>query len=165
MIRKIQENDIPRVAEIGVFGWRSAYRGILSDDYLFNNLTVAKNLDIWKDRIKNPAFETYVYDDGIVKAFMTIGKCGDKDKPESFEIGAIYVEPLMKRQGIGNKLVKFCEKRAKEHNYSEIVIWVFKDNAPSRKFYEAMGYSLEGAEKKELRHGGALQVRYIKKLK
>ena len=33
MIRAMEISDIPRVAEIHVFGWRSAFRGIISDEH------------------------------------------------------------------------------------------------------------------------------------
>lgn len=33
----------------------------------------------------------------------------------------------MKHQGIGKKLVEFCEKEAKRLGYQEIYLWTFKE--------------------------------------
>ena len=149
-IRPIELKDVPRCAEIHVFGWRNAYRGIIPDDYLFNTLIIdEKRLAKWEDYVHKPETDTerYLYDDGLIKGILTIGKCRDDDKSNAFELMGIYVEPLMKRQGIGTELAKFCEHRAKELGYGEIYLWVFADNAESRKFYEKMGYRPDGVTK------------------
>lgn len=76
MIRRAKIEDAKRIAEIHVFGWRCAYRGIISDEYLFGKTSVAKRIDAFTKAIEEAIEEIYVCDeDGIVKAFMTIGKC------------------------------------------------------------------------------------------
>ena len=69
MIRAMVLSDVPRVAEIHVFGWRSAYRGFISDDFLFKKMLVSKRIDVFDNSVRNNAEENYVYDDGIIKAF------------------------------------------------------------------------------------------------
>jgi len=140
MIRAIQISDAPRAAEIHVFGWRSAYRGIVSDEFLFNKMIVLERLSGFENAIRDLTEETYVYDDGIIKAILTIGICRDPDKLNSFELWGIYVEPLMKRQGIGSKMVDYCEKKAVERGFNEVCLWVFEKNADSRLFYKKLGY-------------------------
>ena len=152
--------DIPRAAEIHVFGWRCAYRGIIMDEVLFKDRTVAKSMERFAEYINNPASEDYVYDDGLIKAFMTIGACRDEDKPNSFELWGIYVEPLMKGLGIGSKMVAFCEKRARERGYNEITLWVLEKNEESRKFYEKMGFAPDGKKNPK----DPWEIRYVKKL-
>jgi len=170
MIRRLRKEDAPRAAEIHIFGWRAAYRGIVSDETLFKEMTVAARIPAWEKRATEREegyedWESYVYDDGIIKGILSIGSCRDDDKKGSFELGGIYVDPLMKRQGIGKALIRFCENRAKELGFKEILIWVFEANDPSRKFYEAMGYKTDGKTKVHERHGGALEVRYAKSIK
>ena len=157
--------DTPRVAEIHVFGWRSAYRGIIPDEFLFNKMIVADRVSTWQKRVSGNEikdWETHVYDDGIIKGMLIMGPSRDDDKKSSFELGGIYVEPLMKRQGVGKSLVQFCENRAKELGFGEIILWVFEANTQTRKFYEAMGYMPDGAVKKHEWHKDATVVRYAK---
>jgi len=44
MIKPITTADVPRVAEIHVFGWRSTYRGTVSDAYLFTQMLVPESM-------------------------------------------------------------------------------------------------------------------------
>lgn len=95
MIRAMTAEDIPRVSEIRV----GVLFGQIEDGY-----------------------ELYVYDDGVVKGFMGLCPCRDEDEIGSFELGAIYIDPLMQGRGIGSKLVGFCEKTAIERGYKRVVI-------------------------------------------
>ena len=165
MVRSAVYKDLSRIAEIHVFGWRNAYRGIVTDDFLFNKLSVRNILEryekIWK--MKND--KLYVNEDNeIINGFMIFGCCRDSDKPEAFELYAIYVEPLMLHQGIGRKLLEKFESIGIESGYSENIVWVFKENIQARKFYEKMGYKEEGKEQK-LEEVNAIEMRYYKKLK
>jgi len=42
MVRKAVVEDLPRIAEIHISGWRFAYKGILSDIELFKNRIVIR---------------------------------------------------------------------------------------------------------------------------
>ena len=162
MIRVIKLSDIPRLAEIHVFGWRNAYRGIVSDEILFNQRLVSLSITRFEKAFHDNAEETYVFDDGIIKAFLTIGVCRDEDKSESFELWGIYVEPLMKRQGIGSIMVGYCEKIAIERGYKEVCLWVLEENTDARVFYEKLGFLPDGS-KKYLEKISAMEIRYCKK--
>ena len=117
-------SDVPRVSEIHVFAWRSAYRGIISDEILFNQRLVSKSMERFNNSVSAGTLEQYVYDDGIIKAFMSIGICMDEDKADAFELGAIYVDPFMKGQGIGRQLVDYCEEQAIARGFGKVCIWV-----------------------------------------
>ena len=164
MIRPAKIDDTNRMAEIHVFGWRTAYRGIIADDILFKRRNVADSNDWFSKAIINGTEENYVFDDGIVKGFMNIGKCRDEDKPHSFELWGIYVEPLMKNQGIGSQFIKFCEQQAKERGYKEICLWVLEKNMNARKFYEKHGYRTDGTKKNDERNS-VIDIRYVKNLR
>ena len=163
MIRPMQLSDVPRVAEIHVFGWRCAYRGFIDDQHLFCNMLVAKRIERFTEYLNDAANtnENYVYDDGIVKAFLTIGPSRDEDKPAAFELCGLYVDPCMKGQGIGTALAQYCEEIAAKRGYSEIFLWTFEQNAPTRAFYEKLGYVLDGATQ-IVEPVGAVGVRYHK---
>jgi len=157
-------SDIPRKAEIHVFGWRSAYRGIVSDEHLFKNMLVSKDIERFsKDENLYVIKNSFVYDDGIIKAILTIGPCRDEDKPNSFELWGIYVDPFFQRQGVGSQMVEFCEKIAVERGFNEVCIWVLEKNTNARKFYEKLGYNPDGASKL-IELLSVTEVRYIKQI-
>ena len=165
MIRAAVAADAARMAEINVFGWRCAYRGIIPDAFLFSKLLVHKRMQAFEKGFEARTGESYVYEaDGIVKAFMSIGECRDGDKKDAFELWGVYVEPCLRGQGIGRKLMEFCEERARSGGYPEIVLWVFKENRASIGFYEKLGYTFDGKEE-IMDSFNAVKVRFSKRLK
>lgn len=100
MIRVAQLKDIPRIAEIIVFGKRVAYRDIFQNDIVtFNELQVMDLIETYRS---NPALikNMLVYDDGIVK-----GVINREYKEDAVEISEFYIEPFFKRQGIGRTMI------------------------------------------------------------
>jgi len=162
-IRLMTIDDIPRAAEIHVFGWRHTYRGIVSDDILFNKMSVARSTQRFADGASSGDLETYVYDDGIIKGFMTVFNCLDEDTTDSFEIVGLYIDPFMQRGGVGAKMIRFCEEIAAERGFSKVCLWVLTENANARAFYEKMGYMPDGASK-FLDGLDAWEVRYAKNI-
>ena len=162
-IRPIQLSDAPRVAEIHVFAWRAAYRGILSDDQLFNKRLVANRIPRFENAVRNKAEEIYVYDDGIIKAFISVGACRDDDKPKAFELGSIYVDPLMQKQGVGTQMMQHFENLAIQRGFGEVCLWTFEKNLTAQALYEKFGYIQDGTEKSHEAFDAAV-VRYTKNL-
>ena len=78
MIRKADKQDIPRIAEIIVFGKRVAYRPIFENDYVsFNELQVVNLYEEYKsnpDRLDG----MLLYDDGVVKGVINGQLIDDK---------------------------------------------------------------------------------------
>lgn len=163
MIRKMELFDVVRVSEIHVYAWRCAYRGIVSDDFLFNKMLVVKRIQYFERTFHMSGKEDYVYEDGVTKAFLTVGPCRDDDKLHAFELWGLYVDPFMQRQGIGTKMVDFCLQKAVEKNYSEVYLWVLERNNTARRFYEKQGFVPDGVWK-YLENIDANEIRYRKDL-
>ena len=136
MIRQAGKQDIPRIAEIIVFGKRVAYRPIFNNDCVsFNELQVVQLYEEYKnnpDRLDG----MLIYDDGIVKGIINGRPIGDK----VFEITDFYVEPFFVKQGIGTLLIKYLIQQVRQKGGHKIVLWVIKDNRNARRFYEANGF-------------------------
>ncbi|MBE5893273.1 MAG: GNAT family N-acetyltransferase [Lachnospiraceae bacterium] len=139
MIRAAQRKDIPRIAEIIVFGKRVAYRDIFQNDMVtFNELQV---MDLVEEYHRNPALikNMLVYDDGIVKGVINREYIND-----TVEISEFYIEPFFKRQGIGRKLIQYVLTEEREKQMKKIFLWVIADNISARRFYEANGLCASG---------------------
>lgn len=162
MIRRAVVEDAGRIAEIHVFGWRSAYRGIVSDSYLFGKTSVGKRIESLSRTLSENIEETYVFEEeSIVKAFMTIGASRNQDKKNAFELWSIYVDPLLTGKGIGTQMIHYCEDCAKNRAYQENILWVFKDNIKTRKLYENLGYRFDGSEL-TIEYFNTREIRYSK---
>ena len=159
MIRRATPADIPRIAEILVFAKRTAYRSIFQNDYFsFQELQVHKVMKEYEDN-QSLLDEMWVYDDGILKGII----CGNEDqscKGET-ELGQFYVEPFFQGMGIGRSLLKHFLRQAKRKGTKRVGLWVLKDNAPARRFYEQNGFCLDG--QKQINEGTEIwDVRYVK---
>ncbi|MDE7435906.1 MAG: GNAT family N-acetyltransferase [Lachnospiraceae bacterium] len=140
MIRQADKQDIPRIAEIIVFGKRVTYRPIFENDYgSFNELQVVDLYEEYKsnlDRLDG----MLLYDDGIVKGVIKGHPIDDK----TIEITDFYVEPFFVGQGIGTLLIEHLIQQVRKKGVHKIVLWVIKDNVKARKFYEANGFVNSG---------------------
>ncbi len=135
MIRKAEIKDIPRIAEIFIFGKRVAYREIFQDDlFSFNELQVCT---LAEDYRKNTSLieNMLVFDDGIVKGVINreFGKSEAK-------ICELYVEPLFTNSGIGGALIEYVIEEARKSICSKITLGVIEENYNSRRFYEKHGF-------------------------
>lgn len=173
MVRKAVAEDAQRIAEIHIFGWRAAYRGIIRDEFLFGSLRVgSRAANVAKELAAGPG-EYYVSErDGFAAAFMVIGLSRDEDKKEAgnFELWAIYTEPELRRCGLGRELLAFCEDEAARRGMREVSLWVLEGNASGRAFYEKHGYRADGARKNLERLRSAAgdpvaEIRMVKRLK
>ena len=150
MMRKAETGDAERLAEIHIFGWRNAYRGIIADKFLFGSLRVCRRAENFKKALGESAEELHVAErQGVVAGFLSIGdpRDADKAKADTFELWAIYVDPVFMREGVGAELLEFCENQALARGRKEVVLWVLEDNPIGRSFYEKHGYRPDGERK------------------
>ena len=125
MIRKATMQDVPRIAEIIVFGKRVAYRPIFNNDVVsFNELQVINVVEEYRN---NPTLvdNMLVYDDGIIK-----GVINRVFKEDTVEICEFYVEPFFKGKGIGKELLEYAIKDSKEQGKNGICTLVAKKKKP-----------------------------------
>lgn len=172
MVRKAGTGDAERIAEIHISGWRAAYRGIVSDAFLFGRLSVCRRAENVRRELAESAAAHYVAErGGAVGAFMAIGEPRDEDKAGggSLELWAIYVEPALRRSGLGAELLEFFEAEAARLGRAEATLWVLELNASGRAFYEKHGYRPDGGRKTLERlppagGGPVTELRYAKRL-
>ncbi|MCL1951239.1 MAG: GNAT family N-acetyltransferase [Oscillospiraceae bacterium] len=164
-IRKATIDDAPACAEIHCLGWEAAYADFVPAVYLEQRRP--GRLEKWRASLSQP-HEIYVpVLDGEVVGFLGLGQPGEHENlPDCYyEVCGIYLHPAVYRQGIGRRLMAFAEEQARAKGKTAMMLWVFEDNAPSRRFYEACGYRPDGAIS-EHEYGRVLRcLRYGKELK
>jgi GNAT superfamily N-acetyltransferase len=99
--------------------------------------------------------------EGRVSGYVGCGPSRDEGEPgETAEIYAVYVTPTRWRRGMGRQLMHAALERLADAGYDEVMLWTFAENAPARRFYEAMGFAHDGGERRPQRSGGVPEVRY-----
>ena len=147
VIRNVRFEDLRNVSEIVVESWKTAYRGIVADEYL-DSLTVDQN---YKKRINDYTENGFIVAerDNEVVGFCRYGfenAYGEMFPDVDCELHALYVKPNCKGVGIGTKIINYVINEFKAKGYKKMILWCFKDNYPARMFYEKMGgiYGTEG---------------------
>lgn len=164
MIRKATLNDSTRIAEIDVTSSRYAYKSIVSEKFLYEDLSVEKRIPVYEKWISQNRFDLYVYEEpetGVIKGMMGIGICEDDDKKDAFELHFLYVDPAYMRMGVGYEMLRFYEQMGKDKGCREYVIWVLEDNEIGKSFYEKNHYFFDGKEK-IFKRWNKREIRYVK---
>jgi ribosomal protein S18 acetylase RimI-like enzyme len=164
--RRATIDDAAKIAHLLITAWRTAYRGIVPDSYL-QSLSLEERTERLRQSFLEEARSTYLAETGDeLLGFVTIGPNRDPDVDAACvgEIRGIYLAPEHWRQGIGTYLLMQGQRILKRRGYAQATLWVLAANIRARRFYEAMGFRVDGATQ-ELSFGAVLQAfRYRKDL-
>jgi ribosomal protein S18 acetylase RimI-like enzyme len=148
-VRPAAVGDATAIAEVHVRSWQKAYRGIFPDDYL-DGLDVAERAETWAARLSQPNSTIVVETgDGAVAGFASSGPGLAHDGTELAGVGqvyAIYLDPQHWGAGLARPLLNEATDRLRAAGFTRAVLWVARDNARARRFYEKEGWAADGTE-------------------
>lgn len=140
MIRTANSDDINQIADIKIRGWQSAYDNIIDSNYL-KNMTLEHQMDNYFNHYDLNNIVVAEADNKIV-GFCRF--CFIQSSDVDCEIREIYVEPTLKRMGIGSMLFDYTISLLKSMGNKKLAVSVFTDNSNARRFYEKMGGKIIG---------------------
>ena len=149
LVRMATTADAPHIAHIHVETWRAAYRGQMPDAVL-NGLDAGRRTTFWQERLAQTRGAVFVAEDGgRITGFCDLIPSRDKDADARVvaEIVAIYILPQHWRKGAGRALCDRALATARGQGCKTVTLWVLASNGGAKRFYEAMGFSLDGATK------------------
>jgi ribosomal protein S18 acetylase RimI-like enzyme len=155
LVRTANAADAQKVAQIHVETWRTAYRGQVSDAVL-DSQSVERRAAFWRERLTQAKGSVFVAENGDVIGFCDLVPSRDRDASQLVgEIVAIYVHFQHWRRGAGRALCDCALAEARRRGYEVVTLWSLASNSSARRFYEAMGFSLDGATKTEKASDGS----------
>ncbi|MCX4735879.1 GNAT family N-acetyltransferase [Streptomyces sp. NBC_01363] len=169
-VRDMTVDDCEAVTRLRVRGWQAAYAGLVPQSYLEGmDRTVAEDAE--RRRASLARGTTLV---NVVAERTGPGMIGwacygpyreNGGPPARGELYALYVAPEQIGTGAGRALMAETLTRAAADGFPDLVLWVLKENAPARRFYERAGFRPDGAEE-SFEADGALvpEVRYVRAL-
>ncbi len=140
-IRYIRQNDaLSEISSIYEKSWKSAYRGIIPQDYLDS---IPKGR--WADSITKAGMHSLVMTDGG-KMIGTASFCRSRwEQYSDFgEIVSIYFLPEYIGRGYGALLLQHCTEELNRLGFRRLLLWVLEDNTRARIFYEKNGFICSG---------------------
>jgi ribosomal protein S18 acetylase RimI-like enzyme len=166
-VRRARLEDAKAIAAIHVHAWQVAYQGIVPSECLIS-LSVEQREAAWRQNIERQVSETWVAEEGArVLGWISAARSRDSDALSTTgEVWAIYVDPSHWRQGVGQRLWCEAEGRLSASGFSEITLWVLKENARAIAFYASNGFAVDPGSEKTITQDGAelLEIRLRKKL-
>lgn len=165
-VRDMTVGDCEAVATIRVRGWQYAYAGLMPQTHL-------DAMSVEEDTAKRRAMlaegggrVTHVIaeHEGEVVGWGCYGPSRDESAGHS-ELYAIYVLPEQLSLGVGRALMDELTGRAVAAGFRRMLLWVLKENARVRRFYEKAGFAPDGTEEPFDVDGVAVpEVRYAREL-
>jgi GNAT superfamily N-acetyltransferase len=145
-IRAAVAGDVGALAQVQVATWRSAYRGILPDDFLASLSDTAYE-ERWGRIIGDGTSLVYVAEDaGEMVGFASAGRQRGNGPVYGGELYAIYVLEEAQGRGHGRGLVRAVVDGLRGLGVAGMIVWVLGDNLPARAFYERLGGEYAGAQ-------------------
>ena len=174
-IRPATPNDAQAVARIRVQGWRFAYQGLISQDYL-DSLSVAEDTERMRGYLSQlpqnslPSRSASVQgsSDGEKRSFMlavrgdaVLGFCRFSAAPNKIDraeravpggtmngrLHSLYIDPDSLGQSIGHTLMNHALSTFAAWGCERATLWVLEGNSRAISFYERQGWRCTGATK------------------
>jgi RimJ/RimL family protein N-acetyltransferase len=162
-IRPASVDDADAVGEVHVRAWRSAYRGVMPDDYL-DGLQAQDHAARWRSHLLAPSSDgelLVIVDDQRVVGFASLGPAIDGDAADIGQLYAINLDPEVWGRGLGRALLRGATDRLRALGFDEAVLWVVPDNPRARQLYESEGWSDDGLRRDDEVFGVVVsQMRY-----
>ncbi|MDT7537421.1 MAG: hypothetical protein QOI82_1006 [Actinomycetota bacterium] len=161
LIRDARPSDARRFEEIRVAGWKTAYVGLIDDDFLRSYAVDDARVrmrEAWVADLPAGHVMLVAEQDGAVVGGAILTPSRDEDLPEAGELLALYVEPARRSGGAGTALLSAGFARMPQDVQS---LWVLEGNTAARRFYERHGFAADGTRKARSDiPGEPVEVRY-----
>ena len=145
--------------------WQSAYRGIMSDEYL-DNMSVEQMAERNRQILRDPGILMcyYVEYEGKMIGRLVLCKSRDEDKAGAGEIAAMYLLDAFWGKGYGREMMEFSLEELKRRGHDEVFLWVLEANSRARQFYEKCGFAFDGTKKEINIDKPLMEMRYVRGL-
>ena len=150
VVREAVPGDAEAIGRVRHASWQVAYSGLMPADYLADLdvdgfvLGARRMLDhAGADRVT-----VYVAElGGDVCGFASVGPTRDVDEDRAAvgELYAIYLDPVVWRNGVGQHLQDVALDRLRAEGYRGATLWVLATNNSSCAFYERTGWRADGS--------------------
>ncbi len=130
MIRPAKQSDVWMLGKVYSAAWKTAYRGLMPDFFL--EILTPENCAPKPDHIAPDRRLVAVEEDTVIGTVTF----------DSGEIRSIYLLPDHWGRGVGRELFHGAVTAVRERGGETVTLWVQRDNARARRFFEKMGMKM-----------------------
>jgi len=145
VFRNAWASDADAIAALHAESWRSAYRGLVPDDFLGPGLD-DERLQAWRDRFASANSERRLVLEATSKDLLVGFTCVLADAEPGFGplLDNLHVKPGWRGHGIGARLLHESREWTRQIAPGQPMhLWVLEGNVAARAFYQAQG-GIEG---------------------
>ena len=153
-LRPATAADIGPLAALHAWSWQVTYGPMLRPEDR-GLLTIDERRGLWERVLLRPRpRETTTVAErhgGETVGLVFVGPSEDDDAAPADEIGevyAIHVAPPLHGRGLGALLLSAGEAAMRGDGFRQATLWVIRENAGARAFYERQGWQPDGATKR-----------------
>ena len=141
LVRAARPTEAEAIARVHSESWRGGYQNILPNELLARPLSLLQ--EQWSEWLRPDDVDlgVLVAERGGNVVGVALYECRENDHPE---LRSLYVHPSAWRSGVGRSLVEAVVDELEKCGAAYAVVWTFAENVRGRRFYEAVGWSLDG---------------------
>lgn len=156
--------DAETIASIYVRTARAAYGGVLPSEHLAGLSAADRSIEIGHALAAMPMHWRMwlAYSSQIAVAFCLTRPSDDEGaSSDTAEVDSLYVEHDYQLRGIGRRMLDHAVRDVSDCGFVTITLWTTQLNTRARRFYEHLGWQLDGATRSEMLTGEeVVEVRY-----
>lgn len=161
-IRRVRPGDEQWLARIQTESWKAGFRGILAPDVLERYTDPERVTQMYRRTLENHMGNGYLLEiSGEPHCIAYWDKTRVEDMEGYAELICIHSLPGNWRRGYGSRMMERVLSDMREAGYRKVMLWVFRDNARARAFYEAFGFAPNGREAPAF---GSVEIMYARDL-
>jgi GNAT superfamily N-acetyltransferase len=161
-LRAMLASDADTIAALHATSWLSAYRGILPDAYLDDDLAGERQA-VWRERLQgspDPRAFGVIADDDTGRRVGFAYVVRRHDPVWGSFVDNLHVLPDVKGGGIGRGLLAEVARQLGPNHAQPLYLWVLDANAPAKRFYARLGAEFAEQETETLPFGDAVLAKW-----
>ena len=142
--RKATVADVKDISRIYALSWKTAYVGLVPQRFL-DTIDDERWVEKFRRDIGDGTLQALMICDGDTPVGCAAFGASRDEKMQGFgEIVSIYLHPNYFGKGYGEALLKATVAALRQQGYERIYLWVLRENARARRFYEKQGFADNG---------------------
>ena len=136
-IRFAGREDLENIAGLYVRNHKTAYRGLLSEEYL-NGLTVRCALEKWEKHLQDVDSVIWTaWEGGSFLGFAAA--MPDRETEQTWYLESLHVTEDARGKGVGTALIRTAAQYAHEHGHRKMSICIVRGNDSAGTLYRRLG--------------------------
>ncbi len=159
-IRRAEAADAQSLAYVQTESWKDAFRQIVPEELLLKCTDADHAAQMYRRLLTQGKGNGYLLElEGKPHCIAWWDASREPDMPGFAELICIHSLKENRHKGYGSRMMEKVLEDIRSAGYDKVMLWVFDNNLPAIRFYEAHGFVPSGKKQPAF---GAVEEMYIK---